>query len=187
MSEAPLVRDLIALDRRLEKLAASMTSEASGTAFPSSVPADFRFYRTDLNWWCDYDGTRWLTSHEASIQRAVTGITVSTSVPLADIRQDYAPAVTRCTIGYLVATTNNATNFWTVTLRGINTAYSAASNVHQFNSSAASAGVWAQSDAAPSVSATPSNRARFDVDVATTGAPGSLSLYVSVYYRLIVV
>lgn len=178
-------RDLVRLQRRVMKQAAANTTEASGTTFPSSPPTNMRFYRLDLGWWCFYDGTRWLTCHELGVQRGVTGLTVATSVPISDIRQDYAPYITRCTTGYIVATTNSVANFWTIAIRGVNTAYNAASSVHQFTTSAAGL-VWAQNDAAPSVSATPANRARIDVDLAVTGAPGSLSIYVAVYYRLIV-
>ncbi|HEX6293379.1 MAG TPA: hypothetical protein VFZ66_29630 [Herpetosiphonaceae bacterium] len=185
MNDLPTIRDLEHLKRRVERIAAANTTEASGTAFPSSPPTGLRFYRSDLGWWCFYDGARWLTCHELSAQRGVTGLTVATSVPISDIRQDYAPYVARCTTGYVVATTNNGSNYWTITIRGVNAAYNAASSVHQFNTSAASL-TWAQNDAAPSVSAAPSNRARIDVDLAVTGAPGSLSIYVTVYYRLIV-
>src|SRR5688572_13447523 len=46
-----------------------------GTSFPGSPSTDDKYYRTDLNLLCVYDGTRWLTTQQYIIYLGVWGTT----------------------------------------------------------------------------------------------------------------
>lgn len=178
--------------RRLRHVETFERESMGGSAFPTGISTGFRFFRTDLGWWCYYDGTRWLTAHEYTafilINTAAVSTTNFTSIGPAELRTDYAPYITRCVVSYNVAATNNGSNYWTIDIRGINAAYTVATTIHTTNTSAATAGTWNQNDAAPSTSATPSNRSRLDILLTkTAGTPGNISCpSAMVYYRLIV-
>lgn len=166
-----------------------------GTAFPTTgevtggLQANDRFYRTDLDWLCYYDGTRWLTLFE--FQAAMGDATLTTSdtfVVIAPLRTDYAPYVTRVAVAVRIPSgASDGSNYWTWTMRGVNATYTAASSIHQDITAAAVSGApFVLGDGAPNVTATPANRAQFDFYAAKTGAPGNLVAAAALYYRLIV-
>lgn len=160
-----------------------------GTAFPTGIASGYRFFRTDLGWLCYYDGTRWLTVHE--YVHALNPITVSANGNqlIAPIRTDFAPYITRVGVGWVVATTNDANNYWTFLLRGVSSNYGAASNIHSDNTSGGTVGTWSIGNAAPNVTTTPANNAAFDISYAKAGsgaAPGALTISATLYNRLIV-
>lgn len=165
-----------------------------GTAFPSTdvpggVQAGDRFFRTDLIMACVYTGSLWLTLNEWTTNLSQTTTSANASYLISPIRTDYAIYVTVCAVGALVAATNNATNYWTIDLRGINSTYSAATTIHSAPTNAAAAGAWVLSNSAPNVAAQPANHAGLDVSVAKAGsgaAPGALAFAAQITYRLVV-
>lgn len=92
---------------------------SEGTSFPGSPTTNQKFYRTDLNFLCYYDGTRWLTVEEYSIPGTQATVapfpTASSGSQFAffPARTDFATYLTRLTISTYVNGTNNSSNFWT--------------------------------------------------------------------------
>jgi hypothetical protein len=84
-------------------------------AYGTSVP----FYRTDLEGWFFYDGTRWLGDR---MQIAITGLRTGTDyspvfvVPLPEFAQTFAIWIERVDIATAVAGTNNGSNYWNATV-----------------------------------------------------------------------
>lgn len=157
-----------------------------GSSNPTSPTTGDLFFRSDKQTWVVYDGTRWLACSELCASRAELSYSAAGQNLIEKLRNDYAPYLTRVSLLTKVATTNDASNYWTITLRGANAAYSATTNIHQITTAAHTAGAWVESDAAPSLTATPSNHALLDVSVSKTGSPGALSLNLSAFYKLIV-
>lgn len=162
----------------------------AGAAFPANPFLYRPFFRTDLGWLCYWDGTRWLTTHEFPAQFAAQfAIGASSTLTSVEIRADYSPFVTRATVSERVNTTNDGTNFWQISLRGINVAYGAATTIHTFSTGTMpdTAGTIYQKDSVPTGTQTPSNKARLDVAVTKNSAPGTLDFYgMTAYYRMIV-
>ncbi len=95
------------------------SSYAEGTAFPTSpAPSlDDKFYRTDLNLLCYYDGARWLTVHEytcdftgSNTLGSGTGNVSYGSPPGGSIY------VTRWYFSSRVVSPNSPSSYWTFTL-----------------------------------------------------------------------
>lgn len=92
-----------------------------GTSMPGSPATNQRIYRTDLAKEFYYDGTRWLSTqvyHQPlDIQDQVTPTTVSGSTGWAILGDGtYDLWVTRVLMWTFVATTNDGTKFWTITV-----------------------------------------------------------------------
>lgn len=181
-------REFETLKRRVRELDRLENGLGGGAAFPASPTTGALFYRTDLGWLCYYDGTRWLTAHEGAIDSpVVTNISAAGQTGLIPVRTDYELWVTKVAQWYLVATTNNGSNYWTITLRSVNSSYGGGSAVHTFNTSARTANVWYIEDGAPSATQNPTENSGFDINlVKTAGAPGNLSIGMTVFFRLIV-
>lgn len=183
-----------ALQDSMERLRKSDAGGAVGTAFPTGISSGFRFFRTDLGFLCYYDGTRWLTdfdtAHPLKINDATAPVTYaaagSTITVQSAYRGDYGIYVTRVSAITTVATTNDGTNNWTVTLRA-SLAGASVVTIHAFSTSADVAGTAATHDAAPSTLAAVTNKNLFDVVVTKNNAPGAITINgLTVYYRLIV-
>jgi hypothetical protein len=153
---------------------------------PGGLQTDDWCIRTDLDLICNYDGARWLSQAILSVNIPRQILAANDGIILAPLRQDFAPYIIRVTTEYSAAATNNGTNFWTITYRGINAAYAAASNIHSFTTAALTAGTYASDDGAPSVTATPTNRAFIELQCLKTLAPGNLTIAGTVQYRLII-
>lgn len=174
----------------LEKQARAPRAEAiisgAGTSFPASPATNQLFYRTDLDWLCYYDGTRWLTVHEYAASETRTALGAGTYV-IGPLRQDYAPYVTRVARLINTGATNTGANYWTITVLGANATQAATTNIDVATTAAQAASTWATSDSAPSATATPANNAAFDFSLVATGAPSNLgTIVLVVHYRLIV-
>jgi hypothetical protein len=94
-----------------------------GGAFPGSPVTQQMFFRSDLGIWCWYDGTRWLGP-----ELTLPLLNYQGTQPYSANTEAYACAalsdkpfyVTRFEIDYHVFTTNNAFNYWSATLRRLN-------------------------------------------------------------------
>lgn len=91
-----------------------------GTSFPTTgydgnaVVADDRFYRTDVDFACIYDGARWLTQHTEVLRFPRTTYSANTTdvTVLQTLPTDFAVILTRMEMYTTLGATNNATNFW---------------------------------------------------------------------------
>lgn len=187
MSDPTTLRKLSDLERRLAALAALERPRTTyGAANPTGWPTNVPFYRTDLGWWIFYDGTRWLTVHE--YEQALTPYFRNTqpysggatSLLLAPTRVDYGALATRVKVYLDVAATNNGANYWSFAVKYGTT------SVYTFDTSANSAGVAILKENAPnSVVTSPGAISTFDV-TGKTGAPGSVVVNCTIWYRLII-
>lgn len=167
-------------------LTATKGIQASGSSFPASPAAGQQFFRSDIGHLCFYDGSRWLTAHEYAAPADVFSTGGTATQFVSRIRTQYLPYVTRISLSSQVLTLSNGTNYYTVTIRGVNVAYNSAVNIHIFNTSADAAGSLIDKDSAPNQTATPNPGAIFDYSIVKTGSPGTLNLYGAFYYRFII-
>jgi hypothetical protein len=161
------------------------TAGGAGTAFPTGIAAGFMFFRTDLGFLCYYDGTRWLTVHEYSATLVPYGRSAQPysggagTLLIYPVRTDYVAYYTRAKAYLDVLTTNNGTNFWSFTLTvGATAAWA-------FNTSADAAGTALNKEDTTGGVTAGTTFAKLDVS-SKTGAPGTLAINVTYWYRLIV-
>jgi hypothetical protein len=162
-----------------------------GTAFPSTditIAAGDRFFRTDLDFACTYDGTRWLTMHEYECNLNWFGLNAlpyagtGATLVLAPVRADYQLRVSRAALYAFTNGTNNGSNYWTFDLKD-----SAGNIFWSPNTSAVAAGQYTTGAAINANAASP-NIAYFNMTATKTGAPTSVgALHCTVYYRLVIV
>jgi hypothetical protein len=182
------VSDYAALASHLYPYLRDMSREGVGTAFPSSPQTSDRYFRSDLNLWCVYDGTRWITVQNAPVVLVPNRTTISANTIWdTRVRTDYALYVEAYAISTSTAATNDGTHFWTITCQGVNNALSAATNTFTPNTSADTAAT--ETDHSGNVAAgnvAPANNAYLRVNATKTSTPGNLTLAVTAYCRLIV-
>ncbi len=157
-----------------------------GVAFPTSPAQWMRFFRTDLNLLCFYDGARWLTVQQYVATIPTLSASGDSTGGHTELRQDWAPYIERIAVSRLISTTNNGSNYWTLFIRGVNAAYGSTTTILSISSAALAANVWSTSDNTSFTTRTPADRARVDVYAQKTGAPGVVAANITVYYRLIV-
>jgi hypothetical protein len=159
---------------------------SAGTAFPSSPATGMRFWRSDLGYLCYYDGTRWLTVHEYSI--TITdqiSNTVAFDTAFVVPRDDgYRAYWTYAAVQTFISPTNNATNYWTIELQSVDNSIASTTTIASFNTSALAAG--GNYTALGITTALPTNRPLTRAHVTKTGAPSSLALTMTAYYRLVI-
>lgn len=164
---------------------------ASGTSFPAAPTTNELFYRTDLALLFYYDGTRWLTvqeNHEVLFrQNAVTTGNSGNWQGANPSRQSLDMWVTAFTGATLVATTNDASNYWTMNLKliGTNGAVSDFGTPVQISTAADTHDVVTPHTVAVNQSV---HAATYPILVFTgtkVGSAGALSNTVAVRYRLI--
>lgn len=190
MADVETTKALRALASRLGRQEAKSGGFLSGAAFFAAPLAGTLFFRTDLGFLCYYDGTRWLTVHEYVLPLVPNRATVAVNTIWdTTIRIDYAVYLTRVALTTNVATTNNSTNFWTVTLQGVNLALSAATTFYNPNTGTTPDTAGVETDHGGTVSAgnaTPTNRQFLRASVGKTLTPGNLTISCTVSYRLII-
>ena len=164
---------------------------AEGATFPGSPTNGTKFYRTDLNWLCFYDGTRWLTCHEYSQPIAIQDILVPRAVSSAAstgylaLRQDFDLFLTSLTIMSLTVSPNNGSNYWEYQFRYKNSSNSA-TVITTINTSTHTPLV--ATDCSVTLN-TPLNTAAIFLDFLVQGAagsPGACYPFSTINYRLIV-
>lgn len=177
------------ITRRLEQ---SQVAERAwtnyGTSMPSGYPQNVAYFRTDLGLWIYNDGTRQLTAEEfqCDLQAYARnplpfGGAGATTVLLSPQRTDYAPYYVRAKAYLDVLTTNNATNYWQCSL------YLGATSVWTFTTASDAPNTALNKEDATAGVTTGTSFAKLDVIKAGAGgAPGSLFVAVSVWYRLII-
>lgn len=115
-----------------------------GTSFPASPSLNDKFYRTDLNYLCYYDGTRWLTTDEYQLAGVQTDATNGLSAVLRwAVRSDYSIYIIRWAI-VTYATSSSATSI-SLTARS---ASNASTTVSSFSTSGDTSANWINHDQA---------------------------------------
>lgn len=171
-----------------------------GPAFPltATVPgglqAEDRFYRTDLHWDCYYTGSAWVTRQEFSTTLGPTesgtfthSFAASTNtIRLGQLRSDYRAFLTRFEATIFVLTTNNGSNYWTLTLRDSSAAAVLVATTAADAANANVSKVYTDTTS-PTLVSPAAARTYLSLDVATTGAPGAFyPRNPVVFYRMIV-
>ena len=183
-----MIRELRGADRRLGMTEVIEKPLTTGTAFPTGIAAGFLFFRTDVNLLCVYDGTRWITADVWAIV-LLPNRTVAAADTAWDtrVRTDHALYVEYIALSTNAAAVNNGTNFWTITIQGVNLALTAATTVYNPNTSADTAGV--ETDHSGGVAAgnvAPANNHYLRISVNKTLAPGNLTIACTAYVRMII-
>jgi hypothetical protein len=96
------------------------TSLPSGTSFPGSPSSGDTFYRTDLNVWARYDGTRWLGEENPIPMHNYLGsppFSSTIEVLATSIRSDRALYLTRFAASFYCGGGVDGSNYWDVKLR----------------------------------------------------------------------
>jgi hypothetical protein len=159
---------------------------AEGTAFPSGPANNDKFYRTDLNLLCYYDGTRWLTtqlfSSELSMSNDAGTFTANTNGTIS-VHQSgvYVESVAWTA---RVSGTNDASNYWTLAVSyhdGVNNILLASFSTQGL--SFASPNLYRLLSASVGVVAA---ALKFTSVFSKVGSPGALYWPLKINYRLIV-
>jgi hypothetical protein len=175
------------LQRRMGQTeVAERTLSGAGTAFPSSPPTSMRFFRTDLGYDCYYDGTRWLTISEYSLViTAQVSSAVAFDAAFVVPRDDgYRAYWTYAAVQTFISPTNTIANYWTIELQSVDNAIASTTTIASFNTSALAAG--GNYTALGITTALPTNRPLTRAHVTKTGAPSSIALTMTAYYRLVI-
>lgn len=162
-----------------------------GTSFPTSgLATDYLFYRTDLDMWFFYDGTRWLSS---TLYRE-TFLLNDALQPIvgAAANVGYSPAwntdhdlwVEKLYASTYVATTNNGTNFWTVALNKINSAF-ALTSMGNFTTAADTVATLTKHTATIGALLTPGTNPLLGLSATKTLTPGGITMGAAFTYRLV--
>jgi hypothetical protein len=150
-----------------------------GVAFPALPAPDELFYRTDLDLLCRWDGARWLTENEYVF--ITNGTTIA--VPM---RTDFYPYIKRCAIISNVAAPNNGANCWTIYIVASDIARVPAVSWHLVTTAADAAGVNVMHDGNAGTPLLGINYPFMEIVIGSLGAPGVLTFYAAIYYRLVI-
>lgn len=182
--------DLLELERRIRELERVESGLGGGSALPASAATGALFYRTDLGFLCYYDGTRWLTTNEYVMAAELTTFAATNNSALDHaFRGDFIPYITRVAVVTNAAATNNGSNYWTITVAGVNLAKGAADTIYSFTTAAHTAATFVQTDVGGGTLTTQllTNRQYWRTACGiTAGAPGALTIHTSIYYRFVV-
>lgn len=182
MTDPSIYRQLADLEERLRRLETAERPAANhGDAWPAAWPENVPFYRSDLDLWAFFDGTRWLTAQEYLVHLNVgTGLSVNTTV-YAAIDTAYDILITRHVFSYFVATTNNGTNYWRARLFTVTTSGTLRDTLQ---TDATAANTW--DDGATDLAVIGTGVRVLSCAIDRIGAPGSLDGAILVAYRKIV-
>ena len=160
-----------------------------GTAFPTANLYDgYPFHRTDiytgLDCYYDLTNTQWLTANEYSVPY-VLGAISSTVSGTFRIRADYQPYFTYFAATTTVATTNNGTHHWDITVLSGTVALASFATITTISTTADTATVSTDhSEVFDTHTNADYGGLRFTFTKVDT--PGNLTFQGCVYYRLII-
>lgn len=160
-----------------------------GTTFPISPALNAKFYRTDLNYLCYYDGTRWLTTQlfisEISGQTGIYPVTTSpVNITYSVIPQIYQLYIVDFNSSFYVSNPNTGTAYWTAELFQIDSSNSPTS-VTSFNTSLGTFNSWTVANINLNTPLLTSSVV-FRLTITKTGSPGSCYPIARISYRLII-
>jgi hypothetical protein len=160
----------------------------AGTSFPASPSTNDLYFRTDRGILYFYDGTRWLslTLYQRPMPPSITGaISTNTTAERGPSISDFASIyVVEWHALATVNSTNNASNYWTYTLRRV-TAAGVGNTLATVNTSADSAGQFTAHAATGINTVVTSSDPMFDTQTTKTGSPGTTQVWSVVFYRLV--
>lgn len=185
---APAADDLLVVVDVSEAAAADQTKKitgtvsgiASGTSMPGTPAANDRFFRTDLGLLCYYDGTRWLTLNEYSVN-SETGTEATSG--WAAVKTGFDKYVTRVQWAFNLSKAHSVTSYCTLT------ASIGSASVSCLTQNISTTGSVITSSGAPTTaSANTSGGGSITIASTSTGTvtASSCSWNVTVYYRLII-
>lgn len=161
----------------------------SGTSFPVSPATNDRFFRTDLGYLCYYDGTRWLTVNEYSssiYDNETFGSSDSTEAQLA-LSNTHNVYIKRLLCVVSVETTNNGSNYWTLSLIGGAQNYATETTFATMTTAAISADNYAAIEADASTNVDATNNKLWYIYLDKSGSPGDITLFsFTIHYRKII-
>lgn len=165
-----------------------------GTSFPGSPSTGDLFHRTDLDialW--RYDGTRWLCTCQhrdliASGPTAVAPYSVSGTVAgrWAPWHTTYDVWLDAFYVTHFIITTNNGSNYWTVTLLKYQSDGGTSATVASRTTAADAASTVVTAEVAINALLVPATYKLMQVELTKTGTPGNMTTpSFAVSYRLV--
>lgn len=158
----------------------------SGTSFPGSPTAGDRFFRSDLGLHCYYDADGdWVTVADYGIPFPEADYTVTTdNINKTWLGDNYQPKFTVLELRTRVSTTNDGSNYWTVTIVSL-ALDNSAEVIKSFNTGADTVNVYTDKGSVPAVP-NPTDNGGIKLITTKTGSPGTLRMSVTVYFKKII-
>lgn len=162
----------------------------AGTSFPGSPTADDLCYRTDLNGWFFYDGTRWLSVEQVEAESVQVTLSATTSNALrspvphgpGDIWIVDHEVVFQVLGG---GTALGASHKWDGTWNKTDSAGTQTAVRSGIAIDSGSSAVWRRTNATVGASVAPATYFVFETNWTKTGTPGNLVFFVKYRYRFI--
>jgi hypothetical protein len=179
---------LIDLDQRLKGIEVlSRPFTDSGSSFPTTqLFVGRRFFRTDLLMNFIFDGTRWWADSEQSF--------VINEQALFSANGNTVPRILICSLpsrivavsfGIFVATSNNASNFWSIEVQAVNDAFSTHTSVLTVTTASIAPNTNTRVQQAATTPEPGLGRVIYRLGLTKTGSPGDLRIMSSFSYRLV--
>lgn len=153
-----------------------------GVAFPTAPTVHEIYYRTDIDLFCYYDGTRWLTVNEYETSPIVgpanQPFSAGQSIGYWPKHSTYNRYITDLNVTFNVQTTNNGSNYWTIRLVRLDTGAALTSDI---STAAASAGAWVSSGLGLTLL---TGAYPVGLNIVKNGAPGNIYVAATISYRL---
>lgn len=163
-----------------------------GAAFPTAgdgvvLQAGDRFFRSDLLLECVYDGANWLTTFENVIPVvAQTQFASATTTNAVLVSTTDTYRITKITMSAMVATTNNASNYWSIQLQAMNDSFSAFTEVMGVTTASMAPNTYVRAPQTIVNAQIGVGRSALRVGLSKTGSPGDLRLALSVHLRFVI-
>ena len=160
----------------------------NGNAFPGSPASNDLFYRSDLDFLCYYDGTRWLTAHEYSVTYPPwnylvgLGTNATATAGIIPLHTDYTMYFTRCTLKCYSTIAGTGALYHRVWFDIDNAAYS---SIYGVTLQTIAANVWTDYSGAPASNVVSGIYSQLRIEK-VGAATGTVYLAGAVRYRLIV-
>jgi hypothetical protein len=167
------------------KFGSAMAAIQQGSSNPGGMATDDTIYRTDLDRVGASDGTRVRSvapQFLAWIPTVFGPYAANANILWTIVPNDLPLFIERWSSVTVVVTTNNASNFWTVTLLGQNPG-TGATTLDSFTTAAQAAGTETMSDRTPNLALILAQYRYLIISVGKTGAPGNLTFYTSLRVR----
>ncbi len=158
----------------------------TGTVFPTTdLYEGQRFYRTDLNIDCFYDGADWVTCAEYTVELPEATYAATTSSAIQWVGDIYQPKWQRFEVRAFVDTTNDGTHYWNVYIRQNNLAAGSQNNVSITTTISLAPDTWLDLGE-PAENPTDAAYGVAFFTVAKADTPGNITCSMLAKYRLII-
>jgi hypothetical protein len=153
--------------------------------FPTAPVTGQTHFRTDLGYDCYYDSDRWLTTHEMHMSRTEANLSSDQDFAFVLPAKDYNINVSKVNLDTFVNATNDSDNYWTVQVVGRNLARTSSDVIYSAVTDSDSPSTWTEQPSTPT-DASPTNQENIIFTTAKTGAPGNLTMAISMEFRYII-